>query len=246
MGLFDSWDEIIENDLRKFDEFKDVDKIVELLTLLKGLRKNKEYKKMSMIATEDMGKKENTWRFDESKIPFLNAAKKGLGFTIPFLYLPPLTKFIDYDFLIATYSIIQFSYIYHSDDVLNDKEYKSIILGDIGPNLTYFVEDYDKNLPLPDYSIDFFKRLKNVNWADKKAKKLEHIIYNEYLTSIESELGISSIFVRTYLFATLYLMGCSALKDDRDVITCEDVVVSFLTTFKLMFNDVRPLIPFID
>ncbi|KZX10805.1 hypothetical protein [Methanobrevibacter curvatus] len=46
MGLFDDWDTIIELDLRIFDEFKDVERTDELLTLLKGLRMNKEHKKI--------------------------------------------------------------------------------------------------------------------------------------------------------------------------------------------------------
>jgi hypothetical protein len=45
MGLFDDWDAIIERNLRIFDEFKCIERIDELLTLLKGLQKNKEYKK---------------------------------------------------------------------------------------------------------------------------------------------------------------------------------------------------------
>jgi len=245
MGLFDSWDEMFENDLKKFDDFKDVERIDELLTLFKGLRRNEEYKKIAIIANEDMGKPENTWRFDESKIPFLNAAKKGFGFTLP-LYYPPLTKFLDYNCLIALYSVIQFSYIYHSGDVLDDNEYKSIILGDIGPKLTYFVEDYDKDIILPKYSIDFFKRLKNVYWENKKSKKLEHIIYRGYLLTMDAELGTPSVFMRTYGFCALYLIGCNALKNNRNLITCEDVVVGYITTFKLMFNDVRSLVPFID
>ena len=37
-------------------------------------------------------------------------------------------------------------------------------------------------------------------------------------------------------------IGCSALKEGRDSITCEDVVIGYLTVFKIILNDMRPLV----
>ena len=42
--------------------------------------------------------------------------------------------------------------------------------------------------------------------------------------------------------AMFYLMGCNALKEGRDSITCEDVVIAYLTGFKIILNDIRPLV----
>ncbi|KZX10031.1 hypothetical protein [Methanobrevibacter filiformis] len=245
MGLFDSIDEMMAEDFERFNDFKDVSRIDELLDLFKGLRRNKEYKKMSLLANKDMGKSTNKWRFDESKIPFINAAKKGFGFSLP-IHLPPLTKFIDYDFFKAFYSIIQVSYIYRSGEALDDKEYRSIILGDIGPQITYFVEDFDKSYEMPIHSKNFFKRLKNVYYADKRAKRLEHIIYSRLFVTITQELDSVILFDRTVGACAMYLMACNALKNNRDIVTCEDVVVAYLTTFKILSMDIRKYVPLLD
>ena len=40
----------------------------------------------------------------------------------------------------------------------------------------------------------------------------------------------------------IYLMVCNAFKNDRNSVTSEDVVVGYLTAFKMIFNDIRPLV----
>lgn len=245
MGLFDSWDDIFEKDFAKFDEYSDLERIDELVDMLKGLRGNQKYTELSLISSKNVNKTGKPWRFYEEKIPFINAAKKGFGLRPP-LYIYPITKFLNFIFFQTLYSIIQFSYVLHSGELLGHREYKSIILGDLGPSLTYFVEDYDKSKKLPEPSIDFFKRLKNVKWHDKKAHNLEKLIYNRYITHVTAELDTPSIFQRTSGFAASYLIGCNALKNDRNRMTYEDVIAGYLTTFKVMLNDVRPLVPFVD
>ena len=37
-------------------------------------------------------------------------------------------------------------------------------------------------------------------------------------------------------------MGCNALHNNRDYISCEDVVVSYLVCFKIVLTDIRPLV----
>lgn len=251
MSLLGNIDDMFEKSLKKFNDYNDVDRIDELVNLLKGLRKNQHFIDFYNLAKEDLNQEGSNWRFDESKIPFINAAKKGFGFNSP-IYLPPLTKVIDYTSFIAMYSIIQLSYIYHSGHKLYDDEYKSIILGNIGFKVTHFIENYDKEGELPEPSIDFFKKLSSFKWSDKRAKNLEKLIYQDYVENISTENWglekgrISGNFMRSMGFCSLYLMGCNALKNNQNVITCEDVVVAYLTTFKLMFNDVRPLVPILD
>ena len=47
---------------------------------------------------------------------------------------------------------------------------------------------------------------------------------------------------RTVGFSALYLCACSALKNNHDSITFEDVVTGYLTIFKLFYIDIRPLV----
>ena len=49
-------------------------------------------------------------------------------------------------------------------------------------------------------------------------------------------------FIQTLGRAVNYLIGCSALKEGHDCITCEDVVIGYLTVFKIILNDMRPLV----
>ncbi|RBQ22603.1 hypothetical protein ALNOE001_18540 [Candidatus Methanobinarius endosymbioticus] len=58
-----------------------------------------------------------------------------------------------------------------------------------------------------------------------------------------TELMITELFsdiqrdvFATYRTVSIVLAICSTVKNGRDVVSCEDVVVSYLTTFKLMFN----------
>ena len=52
----------------------------------------------------------------------------------------------------------------------------------------------------------------------------------------------SDSFISTLSRGTKFLIGCSALKEGRDSITCEDVVIGYLTVFKIILNDMRPLV----
>ena len=42
--------------------------------------------------------------------------------------------------------------------------------------------------------------------------------------------------------AAIYLMVCNAFKNGRDSVNYDDVVVGHLTVYKMIFNDIRPLV----
>ena len=47
---------------------------------------------------------------------------------------------------------------------------------------------------------------------------------------------------RTFRRCAFYLMGCNALKNNRDCIVMEDIIVGYLTAFKVALTDIRPLV----
>ncbi len=47
---------------------------------------------------------------------------------------------------------------------------------------------------------------------------------------------------RTFRRGAFYLMGCNALKNNRDCIVMEDIIVGYLTAFKVALTDIRPLV----
>ena len=63
-------------------------------------------------------------------------------------------------------------------------------------------------------------------------------IISPYTTAYRSGMN----YCRTIGFATLYLSACSALKNNHDSISFEDVITGYLTIFKLFYIDIRPLV----
>jgi len=246
MSLFGNWDEMFENSITDLYKFQDVNRLEEIISILKFLRNSeffidianiKEYKK-SLFDSGNMGE------FNVENIYFFDLAKKSLK-NEPIFYFPPLTKFIHYQSLMDLYRILELSYSYDSGHKITDAEIKSIIFSGIVQRVSFFVEDFDNGKILPDFSSDFFKRLSNVYWEDKKAKNLESKIF-DVIANILSENSSPHIFTKIFSHCNFFLIACNALKNNRDVVTCDDVVVAYLTTFKILMIDIKSLIPLIE
>ena len=234
------FEEQLEGYLKKLNNFSYVEGFDLIYDGLLNLRDNQQFIEMGRIPKTGYNKEGSKWKFEEDKIPFIKAAKDGLS-NFPLLYLPPLTKVVQYNFFIALYSIIQVNYIYCANEKLDDEDYRSIILGDIGAYFTYFVEGFENPGEIPEPSEEFFKRLTNIKYENKNVKK--------FLTCISDTISAFTVYYdsdfnhcRTVAFASLYLSACSALKNNHDSITFEDVVTGYLTIFKLFSIDIRPLV----
>ena len=238
------FDEFLEEDLEKYfkrlNEFSYVENFDLIQEGLLNLRDNEQFIGMGRVPKTGFNKEGSKWKFEEDKIPFIKAAKDGM-YNFPLFYLPPITKVVQYDFLIALYSIIQVNYIYCANEKLDDEDYRSIILGDIGAYFTYFVEDFENPGLMPEPSEEFFKRLTNIGYENKDVKKFFYSIWDVIAVySAYYETHINNC--RTVGFSALYLSACSALKNNRDSISFEDVVTGYLTIFKLFYIDIRPLV----
>ena len=233
-------DEMIEEDLKKLNKFSKIKDFDILYEILLELRDSPQFIGMGQIPKTGYNKEGSKWKFDESKIPFINAAKNGLS-NFALFYYPPLTKVIIFKFFTTLYSLIQLNYIYSSNEKLDDEDYKSIILGNVGAYLTYFVEEFENPNSIPEHSKEFFTRLTNVKYENKEVHKFLDEIYNvisDFTTCSHAHIN----YCRTIGFSALYLCACSALKQDRDVITYEDVIKGHLALFKLFQTDIRPLV----
>lgn len=247
MSLLGDWDEIFESDFKKLDEFRDIDRLDEVVSILRGFRHDEFFKSLANLGGSDKNglfDSRNVWEFKDEGNSFFSLGVKELKSRSP-IYLPPLTKFVSDTSFLAMYVILELSYVYDSGHKLTDDELKSIVFGEIGQCVTFFVEDFDEPGKLPEISADFFKRLKDVYWEDKKAKKLDNKIY-DVIKDITTENWTPSIFDRTFIHCVIYLEACNALKYGRDVVTCDDVVVGYLTTFKILMSDIRSLVPLIN
>ena len=241
----EAYEEIYENDLNRVKSWENVARLDELVVLLDSLIDDERF---LSLAAEERILENDGFKYDIKKIPFQYAAAKALGFVgnLP-LFLPRITKrLIEVNGLVATLAIIQSSFVEYSNHYLTDEEDKIIKLSNIMNSLTFFVEDFDNKSNVfvehdYDYYYAFFKQLHHVYWEDKEARKLENDIYN-FFTTIITFKNLSARFSRTFGIACIYLMGCNALKCGRSSVNCEDVVVAYLTCFKLLLNDYRFLI----
>ena len=182
--------------------------------------------------------------FNQRKLPFIDYALRGLGHDhlIP-IYIPVITrKMVNRDDFVCTFSIVQLAYVSFSDHYLKYKEEKMILLSDIVPALTFFVEDFDKKRELPDFDVNFFRRLHHLYCEDKSVKKFDKAI-GKVLASVYGMWCLNFTAAQTFRRAAYYyLMGCNALKNGRSGISVDDVVVGYLTAFKVVLNDVRPVV----
>ena len=232
--------EYLEEFINNWDH---IDRIDELIDILKSLEDNEVFCRFGNLDKmwED---KNEMFSFNKSKFPFLIAAFNGLGHDhlIP-IYIPELTrKIVNRDDLICILSIVQISYVAFSDHYLKYKEDKMIKLSDIVPALTFFIEDFDNtHKKLPEYDVDFFKRLHNLYWLNKDAHKLDNAV-GRVFRSVFGMWRLNFATARTFHRAAFYLMGCNALKNNRDSISTDDVVVGYLTAFKVVLNDIRPIV----
>jgi hypothetical protein len=78
-----------------------------------------------------------------------------------------------------------------------------------------------------------------MNWENKKAKQLNDDIYNGCFFDANYLIHVPVIFNRTFRRANFYFMACNAIRDGRDSINCDDVVVSYLTNYKIILTDIR-------
>ena len=238
------FEEFLEEDLDKYfkrlTEFSYVENFDLIHKGLLNLRDNQQFIEMGRIPKTGFNKENRKWKFEEDKIPFIKAANDGMS-NFPLLYLPPITKVVQYDFFIALYTMIQLNYIYCANEKLDDDDYKNIILGDVAAYFTYFVEDFENPGKIPEPSEDFFKQITNMKYETKDVNKFFNCIWDiisPYTTAYRSGMN----YCRTIGFAALYLSACSALKNNRDSISFEDVITGYLTIFKLFYIDIRPLV----
>lgn len=176
--------------------------------------------------------------------PFKVRVLKGLGHDhwIP-LFIPKITRrLVMRDAFVCVDSLVHWSFISFSGRELTREDDKMIQLSDIMQYLTYYLDDFDKaDEELPDFDIDFFKRMHHLYWEDKKVEKLEDTI-SMLMADLYSLFDLNYSTLRTFRVACLYFMGCNALYNNRDYISCEDVVVSYLVCFKIVLTDIRPLV----
>ena len=230
----------IDELLEKYDDVNRFDELIDLIVSFEDNEAFVKFGKLEKIASNFR----EIISLDSRKIRFIYYAEQGLGINHLFpLYIPEIShQLVNRDDFDCIMSVIQLSYIKSSGHYLVKEEGKKTMLSDIRPYLTYFVEDYDNlDNELPEPSVDFFYRLHNLYWVDKKTRNFERKI-NEVLGFCYDMWNLKSGVSRTFRRGAFYLMGCNALKNNRESIVMEDIIVGYLTAFKVALTDIRPLV----
>ena len=233
--------------LMSYKEF-DISRFDELLEIINGLKDNERFLSMPDFPVE---KDENTFDWNMDKTPFYNGAKIGFGFSV---YMPAFAPNIVHKSIGAInfatlFSMVQMSFNHDNHDnqhFLTYEEDKAITLSFILEYLTFFVEDFDNQdnrlvKRSQNEYVEFFKKVHNLNWENGKVKDFEYSTFCVIVDAINNNVQ-SRRFITTLGHAVYYLIGCNALKEGRDSISFEDVVIGYLTVFKIILNDMRPLV----
>ena len=240
-------DSIVEDyDWERLRSYKNIGRLDELMEIIEGLKTNERFLALPYFPIEE---DENTFVWNVEKTPFYKGARDGLGY-MPILpiRMPSIThNVVDGYSFVTTFSMIQYSINYDNQRFLTWQEDKAITLSFIMEDLTFFVEDFDnpdnkfKKRDFNEEYKNYFKRLHNLYWENDRAKDFEWAVINVVGDSVNDDVESDS-FISTLSRGTKFLIGCSALKEGRDSITCEDVVIGYLTVFKIILNDMRPLV----
>lgn len=238
--------ELYEESLEKLYQWRNIPRLDELIEVMDSLCGNKQY--LNLFQDNNIAYEEEIFVFNMKKIPIYHGLEDSFGFLskIP-LYLPGLTKkLVEFDNIITLFSLIQINYVKNKSYSLKQYQDKSIKLSDILYMITFYLDDFDnpnnkKNEYTYEYYHEFFKKIHKMYWEDDNAKKLDNDI-QDFQTQITFMNHLSFKIQRTFSFATLYVMACNAMKNNRENINCEDVVVGYLTCFKILLTDMKPIV----
>lgn len=123
------------------------------------------------------------------------------------------------------------------DDVLN------LFKSGLGEKITFYLLDFDRIEENPEITNDFFQKLKKIKWENRKTKdfysRMERVLrfhaFNGYGVKEAS-------FLTTQMDIILFLSGCSSVKENRQKIITEDVLIAYKTLFKIISTDISKLI----
>ncbi|MBE6499789.1 MAG: hypothetical protein E7Z80_04485 [Methanobrevibacter thaueri] len=242
--MIDGLDKSFEKDFERFDEFGDVGGIYDLRRSMVGLRNSEilvDFDRIAHYVIEDNNFKDN--KSFKEYCNFYLMAHDNLRVPIFPIYLSFLHDFVDFSDIESLLMLINFNYFYYSKMKCSRvKVVKEIFGGNIIEYLSFLTDDFMMMDDLPDYDENFFNKLKKVNFKDKKSKKLENFLMRGYLCSVTVEQKISVKFYNHIKFSARYLMACNALKRGSLEINCDDVVVGYSLTLKLITEDIRPYV----
>lgn len=237
--LFESHDKSYEKMFVKLKDYNDVEGMEEFINLISNMYENNylvTYFNIIKDLNEYEDLKNNIYNAGND---FIKMANKYLE-SHRCLLLFPKRNFITLTTVDAVLNIVQFNFYFHSDGNIESlKKINEIVYnGNIISYLTFNVDDFKEAFQIHDYSEKFFQNLSNIKFDTIRSEHLHHDIW-DYLFIVLSKGTDYQLFNNTICICAEYLMACNALKNNRDSICCEDVIIGYRLTLSLLTEDIR-------
>jgi hypothetical protein len=142
------------------------------------------------------------------------------------------------------YSFLGYIYYLNNNRKLNREDLDKIEKGDFANKILLAIDDFDNVTNTPKPSADFFKKLGEVKWEDKRTKKFFDSITNLHFVMAFNTWGGENVawdFPATEKAFLGLLSGCSAVLDERERINSADVIRAEKTYLKLIDTDLTKL-----
>jgi len=233
MGFYGIYDKRFEKKLNKLEKYhiNPLDEVIKLLRVLKysGYIDELEDTETIVLSFFDSG-----WAMKEEEYPLLKTVHDG--FKRPLLKVSH-TNYEDFKEL---YKVVKTAYIFNNKEWENEENINEIIIN-ICQKLIYYVEDYENNEIIPEYSLEYLKQLQDVRYADKSVEKFKSEI-EDAVDVILVKLFLDCEFPSAINKSANFLMICNVVKENRLTIAFNDVTTAYLTVLKIIINNHNELI----
>ena len=138
------------------------------------------------------------------------------------------------------YEFIAIRYFMTTKREMDNSDIQNVYLSELGERLIFDLDNFNSISNRPPPTAEFFQKLKKVRWKDKNIKSFSNRLRRFKVNMTITSLGLPKYAQFTAIekkFIEL-MAGCSAVKDDREYINKEDIIIGFRTYFKLLNTDV--------
>ncbi|MBI4814076.1 MAG: hypothetical protein HY802_07325 [Methanobacterium sp.] len=142
------------------------------------------------------------------------------------------------------YTLIEFRYYMTVQRDFDVEDFQNIYLSGIDEKLIYALDQFDNDLESLEPTMEFFQKLKMVKWDNNDIKKFSNnlrLLKNEFAFPGFSIMKYNRLSAIEDTFIKL-IACCSAVKNNRDYLTKEDIVIGYKTYLKLINTEVTQYI----
>lgn len=154
-----------------------------------------------------------------------------------------LSDLIDYNTFIFFLPFLEWIYSMNLGRQLIPDDVRRLFASDLAERIIFALEDFDTTNETFKVTPEFFQELREAKWDNKETKKIFKELDNILSLFAFEHYGFrESSFKTKQEWVVLFLAGCSAVKENRDKIIIEDVLMAYKTLFKIIGTDISKLI----